>query len=158
MDDCVEVSDTYAGGTSGSYCASAAPVTFYYSRTVGPYDTCGSYTVDNTATLVTDDTGTTLTSSVNLPVDVPCAGGCTLTQGYWKTHSDYGPAPYDATWAAIGEDTSFYLSGKSWYEVLWTPPAGDAYYNLAHQYIGVKSNVLNGASTNAQVDAALALA
>ena len=25
--------------------------------------------------------------------------GCTLTQGYWKTHSENGPAPYDDNWA-----------------------------------------------------------
>ena len=23
---------------------------------------------------------------------------CTRTQGYWKTHSEYGPAEYDETW------------------------------------------------------------
>ena len=28
---------------------------------------------------------------------------CTLTQGYWKTHSSYGPAPYDVTWAILGD-------------------------------------------------------
>ena len=53
---------------------------------------------------------------------VPCDGdkGCTLTPGYWKTHSKYGPAPYDATWALYGEDNIFFLSGLSNYEVLWT--------------------------------------
>ena len=47
--------------------------------------------------------------------------GCTLTPGYWKTHSDYGPAPYDETWAEIGgeippceENTPFFNSGKSY--------------------------------------------
>ncbi|MDX2136158.1 MAG: SdrD B-like domain-containing protein [Saprospiraceae bacterium] len=82
-------------------------------------------------------------------------GGCTLTQGYWKTHSKYGPAPYDPTWALQGEDTPFFLSGKTWYEVLWTPPSGgNGYYILAHQYIAARLNFLNGASSTQQVTAA----
>lgn len=84
-----------------------------------------------------------------LPVVPP---GCTLTPGYWKTHSSYGPAPYDANWALIGEDTSFFNSGQSYYEVLWTEPkGGNAYYILAHAYIAAELNFLNGADpTTAQ--------
>jgi hypothetical protein len=84
-------------------------------------------------------------------VTVPCAGGCTLTQGYWKTHSEYGPAPYDSTWALLlnGADTPFFLSGQTWYQVFWTAPAGNVYYNLAHQYMAAYLNVLNGASPDA---------
>lgn len=75
--------------------------------------------------------------------------GFTYTWGYWKTHSSYGPAPYDDTWALLlpdGEDTPFFLSGQTYYEVLWTSVAGgNAYYQLAHQYIAAKLNVLDGA-------------
>ncbi|MFQ5924878.1 MAG: hypothetical protein ACE5IE_02645, partial [Dehalococcoidia bacterium] len=75
---------------------------------------------------------------------------CTLTPGYWKTHSIYGPAPYDATWALVGEDSLFFDTGQSWYEVMWTPPAGgNAYYILAHHYIAAVLNELNGAPTAA---------
>lgn len=91
-------------------------------------------------------------------VDTDSEGGCSLTQGYWKTHSTYGPAPYDATWALLGpdaEDTAFYSSGQSWYEVLWTAPRGDAYYILAHQFIAAKLNALRGTETS-EVDTALA--
>jgi hypothetical protein len=93
-----------------------------------------------------------------LPVVPP---GCTLTPGYWKTHSTYGPAPYDATWALIGEDTIFFNSGQSYYEVLWTEPkGGNAYYILAHAYIAAELNFLNGADptmAQAAFDAATAL-
>jgi hypothetical protein len=54
----------------------------------------------------------------------------------------------------------FFLSGKTWYQVLWTAPAGNVYYNLAHQYIAAKLNFLNGASipaAQAAFDAATAL-
>lgn len=72
-------------------------------------------------------------------------GGCTLTPGYWQTHSKYGPAPYDNTWEQVGEDTPFFLSGKSYYQTLRTSPAGNAYYILSFHYIAAKLNQLNGA-------------
>ena len=83
-------------------------------------------------------------------------GGCTLTLGYWKTHSKYGPAPYDDLWALIGEDTAFFSSGKSWYQVLCTSPkGGNAYYTLAHQYIAATLNIVNGTSSPQRVNEAL---
>jgi hypothetical protein len=84
--------------------------------------------------------------------------GCTLTPGYWKTHSKYGPAKYDSIWALKGEDTIFYSSSKTWYEVLWTPPKGNAYYILAFQYIATKLNMLAGASITEEVQCALKFA
>ena len=74
-----------------------------------PYDT----NITNIASFVTNDTGATGSDSWTVFIDVLCPG-CTYTQGYWKTHSRYGPAPYDTTWAKVGEDTPFYLSGQSY--------------------------------------------
>jgi hypothetical protein len=72
--------------------------------------------------------------------------GCTRSAGYWKTHSIYGPAPYDATWELLGEDSTFFLSNKTNYEVMWTPPAGgNAYYILSFHYLATALNILNGA-------------
>lgn len=45
-----------------------------------------------------------------------------------------------------GADTPFYLSGKTYLEVLRTPPSGNAYYILAHAFIAAEMNRLNGAS------------
>ncbi|MDF2731105.1 MAG: hypothetical protein K0T01_2895 [Acidimicrobiia bacterium] len=102
-----------------------------------------------------------MTSRRSSSADVTCAGGCTLTPGYWKTHSINGPAPYDDTWAQIGEGTAFFTSGKTYYQALWTAPGGNAYYILAHAYIAAELNILNGASvpTNVQTafDSATAL-
>jgi hypothetical protein len=85
--------------------------------------------------------------------------GCTLTQGYWKTHSLNGPAPYDDAWlniGASGANTLFYTSGLTWYQLFWTPPkGGNAYIQLAHQYMAAKLNILAGASTTPAVDAAI---
>lgn len=96
-------------------------------------------------------------ATVHVAVPEACVqDGCTYTQGYWKTHSKYGPAPYDATWALIGEDTLFFSSGKSWYQAFWTPPTGgNAYYILAHQYMAARLNVLAGAGVPANVQSAI---
>ncbi len=116
----------------------------------------------NTATLIEGTSGTSHNSSATVDLaSAGCTTGCTLTQGYWKTHSVEGPAPYDDNWANLGplqEDTVFFSSGKTWYQVFWTAPAGNAYYILAHQYMAAELNVLNGATTTPEVDAALAQA
>src|SRR4029078_469457 len=97
-------------------------------------------------------------------VTVPCPTGCTLTQGYWKTHSDFGPAKKsDPTWGllpgGLGPNTIFYSSGQTWYQVFWTAPkGGNVYYILAHQYEAAVLNILSGADSTAQVDATIALA
>lgn len=77
--------------------------------------------------------------------------GCTYTQGYWKTHSEFGPAPYDPTWAQLanGASTAFFLSGGTWYSVFHTAPAGNVYYSLAHQYMAAKLSILAGAAPTA---------
>lgn len=73
--------------------------------------------------------------------------GCTLTQGYWKTHSSYGPAAHpDDTWNLVGgPDATFFLSGQTYLQVLNTAVKGNAYYILAHQYIAAELNMLAGA-------------
>ena len=80
-------------------------------------------------------------------------GGCSLTPGYWKTHSSYGPAGRNDTWDEIdpdGENSDFFLSGHTYYQVLWTTPqGGNAYYILAHAYIAAELNFLNGSDPSA---------
>lgn len=143
VDDSVDVSDTLAGSLG----TVTGPKTFDYSLYVGGYDVCGPHQVDNTATF-TAASGATGSATASVAIDVPCEGGCSLTQGYWKTHSSFGPAPYDDVWAGL-ENSPFFLSGKTYYQVLWTSPQGNAYYNLAHQYIAAVLNGANGASTDA---------
>ncbi|MDX1439566.1 MAG: hypothetical protein R3284_06660, partial [Rubricoccaceae bacterium] len=88
----------------------------------------------------------------------PPGEGCTLTQGYWKTHSERGPAPYDDTWnqlegddgvANSGDDGStedFFDTPLDWYEMFHTPPSGgNKYISLAHQWMAAYLNGLAGA-------------
>ena len=135
-----------------------------------PFSASGSVTYDRTFTC-DEDAGEHLNTATirqtgqsdNAKVTVTCtppppSEGCTLTQGYWKNHSKYDKKP-DPTWALIGEDTAFFLSGQTWYEVINTnPEGGNAYYILAHQYIAAQLNFLSGASSTSEVDAAFAWA
>jgi len=97
--------------------------------------------------------------------------GCTLTQGYWKTHSTCktngngkgkGPAR-DDTWYLIGHDyegttgeNSIFMKyedkddEQTYCEVFDTKPGkGGKYYILAHQYIAAELNMLAGADPSA---------
>lgn len=84
--------------------------------------------------------------------------GCTLTFGYWKTHTKYGPAKKaNGTWDEIGDPkvVQFFSSGMTYYDVLWKPVAGNPYFILAHQFIAAKLNVLAGATAPAGVATAM---
>lgn len=157
VDEQVAVTDTYAGAL-GTVTVAESPKVFNYTRTVTFTDQeCGDQTVDNTATLTTNDTQTVDTADERVLVHVECIIGCTLTQGYWKTHSIYGPAAHpDDNWATVGgPDAEFFLSGMSWLEVFKTAPKGNAYYNLAHQYMAAVLNANNEATVPTAVQDAI---
>jgi hypothetical protein len=166
IDECVVVTDD--NGTpndplddvtlDASLCANEAPHTYTHTIGVGPFATCGPQELVNTAHIVTvndsNDTGENHDSTYTVNIDVPCPQGCTLTQGYWKTHNDsfHGGAPTDPTWDLLGplaEQTIFFKSGQTYFQVFWTAPKGNAYYNLAHQYMAAQLNMLDGADESA---------
>lgn len=152
--DRVDVEDSYAGTLAVHLGESA---TFSYTRDVHA-STCDAFTIDNTVDVLNSQGHVLTSASAAVHVTVDCDQGCTLTQGYWKTHSEFGPAPYDDTWAQLpnGASTTFFLSDQTWYQVFWTPPAGgNVYYQLAHQYMAAVLNKLNGASSTTAVDAAI---
>jgi hypothetical protein len=154
VDPSIFVRDDLAGDL-GTVIAPDAPKTFSYSLEVGPYTAYGQYTFTNVASFVAFNTGATGSDSWDVRVNVP-AEGCTLTPGYWKTHSEYGPARFDARWEKLpnGADTLFFLSVQSYYQVLWTSPGGNAYYNLAHAYIAAELNALIAGGLPAEVQQA----
>jgi hypothetical protein len=106
----------------GTICADDEDKSVWYLWEVATgQEECGLYDVYNVASFETSDTHAIGEDNWTVNVEILCLElGCTLTRGYWQTHSIYGPAPYDETWAAIGEDTTFYLSDQSWYEVMHT--------------------------------------
>ncbi len=168
VDECIDLTDSQYGDL-GTVCANEVPKTFNYSILIGPYGLCGDYTFDNCASFETNDTGATGEDCWSVLPTIPCPEGCTLTQGYWKTHSIYGPAAHpDDTWyllpGGLGPDTLFFqlkLGGvnQTWYNVFWTnPKGGNAYYILAHQYEAAVLNSLAGADVPPNVATAISQA
>jgi len=90
VDDCVDVTDSIAG-TLGSVCQSTAPHTFTYPETISvPASTpCGTtLTFPNTATFVTNTTGTKGSASSSVSVNVQCPTTVTLTSTQQLTMLD----------------------------------------------------------------------
>ena len=156
LDNAVSISDSFPGAALANFSLSTSR-TFTYARVIAASSlTCGvATTLGNTATLATDDNAPASSSASVVatltcppPPPPPTSTGCTLTQGYWGTHSSKGPAKYDATWATL-ESAPFYQSGTTYYGVLQLPTKGNAYYALAHQFIAAKLNILKGATAPA---------
>jgi len=168
IDECIDVSDSHAEFAAqvadAQVCADdVLPETFTYTKEVvfGEAQCAQTNEVNNTASfLAVDDTNDTAESGSDtwyIDIFVTCPSGpgeCPLTQGYWKTHSSFGPAPTDLEgWTVLGDvdgdssielqDEMFFLSGQTYYEVLWTAPKGNVYYNLGHQYIAAELNIAN---------------
>lgn len=75
--------------------------------------------------------------------------GCVRTQGYWGNKPGVvWPAPYKRT-------ALFFSSGRTWQQILDTPPRGSAYIILAHQYIAAVLNRAAGASAPAGVQSVI---
>ncbi len=168
IDSCVDITDEYLDGAdlqvdtlAEDVCgASLGPDgwTTSYEVPVGPFGvaSCADNggllgALMNTARLTTGDSATTEVSTWAVNVQVACEDGCTLTQGYWKTHADPSRKQYDSTWGEVmpaGPDSLFLASGETWLQVLETPPkGGNVFYILAHQYIAASLNVLAGADS-----------
>lgn len=67
---------------------------------------------------------------------------CPRTQGYWKNWNIFARQLHRQIPWPIPETTE--LCGQTWYEWLWTPPRGDAWIILVHQYIAASQNVAAG--------------
>jgi hypothetical protein len=156
--ECIAVSDTF-GGDLGTVCAGNAPKTFTYSHQVGPYGTCGSYTVDNTTSFAaTDDAGYTGSDSWAVNVNVPCPGGCTLTIGYWKTHAGGVGHNADMVTALLPirlgtpagvKSVQVTSAGQAISLLSMSGDASNGINKLYAQLLGAKLNIASGASDSA---------
>jgi hypothetical protein len=82
IDECVNVTDSYAGNLGTACVGDANPKSFTYQRTIQvPANDCQSY--DNTATFTTNDTGATGNAGKTVTVCGPAKTGA-LTIGFWK--------------------------------------------------------------------------
>jgi hypothetical protein len=71
-DETVNVNDTLQGFLGTQPGPIHGQNTYEYALTIGPFAECGTYQVPNTASFVTNDTGTTGSDGHNVTVTVPC--------------------------------------------------------------------------------------
>ncbi len=167
VDECIDVTDDFGTPMDpmddidlGTVCITdMLPADLTYDRDFGPFTTeqCGDIVIVNTSSFLTNDTDATGSDPFTLTITVTCPVSCSLTPGYWKTHNVtfHGGAPPDDTWLLLpdvdgdmmqeAEGEDFFLSDQTWFEVLWTPKAGNVYYNLSFHYIAAILNDLNEA-------------
>jgi hypothetical protein len=88
IDNCVSVSDSFAGLLGSACVGEANPKSFTYARTIAmPQYGCVSY--PNTATFTTNTTGTTGSASQTVTVCGPVHTGA-LTIGFWQNKNGQG--------------------------------------------------------------------
>ncbi len=152
VDHCVDVFDDavpYADHYLGTVCVDTGEETFEYSIEVGPYTTCGPFQVTNTASYVGLDTGATADAAWTIDGNVQCNAACTLTQRYWKVHSNFGHRRFNPTWNRIGaqgENTTFFHSGGTYVQAMYRFALGNPYWTMSKAYIAARLNQLNGAT------------
>ena len=151
-DRCVDVTDDAVGYEDhylGTVCAEEGEISFEFSDEVGPFSTCGPFAVTTTATYVGLDTGASADAAWTVSGDVQCNSSCTLSQHYWKVHSQFGPRRYNAIWNTIGplgENTVFFSSGGTYVQAMYRRALGNPYWTLAKAYIATRLNQANGAT------------
>jgi hypothetical protein len=119
----IVINETSAGFVSASY----------VGTDVGE---SGTYTNNTTSLRINPFHGYVVTYVNHVDEDV----GCTYTQGWYKNPKHVWPGPTTRGTAFDG--------GASYESVLNTPPKGNVYYILAHQYIAALLNIEGGASSS----------
>ncbi|MEW9053173.1 MAG: hypothetical protein AB2392_18580 [Neobacillus sp.] len=156
IDETVTVSDDLFGSL-GMVNASQVPFTINYTRKIGPYFECGQDTIVNTASFVTNDTGTTGSDTATVNVDIPCAG-CTLTIGFWRTHAGFtGNNPdlvtqYLPIWLgtqSVGKSIQISSAAQAVQAFNFFGDASNGINRLYAQLLAAKLNIANGADPSA---------
>jgi hypothetical protein len=104
-------------------------------------------TTTNTATVTAHDPWDHAVQDTDTYTVTVQVAGCTYTQGYWKNHYLTSNHP-DSTWSSLA-------NYATWYGYMLVPVKGNAWYQLAHQYVAAQLNVLNDAYASPEVLAAL---
>ncbi|MFL0268828.1 hypothetical protein [Candidatus Clostridium radicumherbarum] len=152
VDESVNVTDSLAGTLGTLSYTDVLPKTYTYLWTVGPYASSGDYTVNNTATFTTNDTGITGSSSWSVIIHLP-SHGATLTIGYWKTHAGFGPqkdvvTQYLPIWLGTPNGAKSVNVTSASLAVKYLSMNGDAsngINKLYAQLLAAKLNIANGA-------------
>lgn len=156
---CVTVFDSIGGDENPllSLCAKDAPLKWSYDRLIGPFvnpNDCDLEKAEVAAYFRSTNSSLNGSANASKSVKIACQDGCTLSSGYWLTHSQLGPNAYDDNWAKLPdqdgdgkaeqEQELFFLSGETYHKILGTPSSANPYWSLARAYATSELNLLNG--------------
>ncbi|MFB6317409.1 hypothetical protein [Saccharicrinis sp. FJH54] len=144
------------------------PVYYNYNITMGPDFTGDTEVIRNIVTISGDDDTLITSSECHVIVTVepndgtdpdpdpdpqPTGSGCTLTPGYWKTHSAES-GKYDIKWTNLPdmdmdgrkeyENEMFFTSGMTYLEIISSPSVSSCYIILGRAYGAANLNILAG--------------
>ncbi|MBK9712742.1 MAG: hypothetical protein IPO81_15730 [Kouleothrix sp.] len=119
IDECVSVSDSYAGALGTVCVGDDNPTSFTYTRTVPVVaNACVDY--DNTATFTTNDTGATGSASQTVTVCGPVKGG--LTMGFWQNPNGQNIIKSSPTTSTlVGTKTIAVCNVGTWLRTTYAP-------------------------------------
>lgn len=158
---CVEVDDAHTGVLDVLCDTDPVPAVYTYSRTIGPFSTCGTFTVPNHAVLEiwpkTHGDVVLVGDAHDVTVNVPCGVNCTRTIGYWKTHAGFGPQADVVSallpiWLGTAGGTKSVLVDSAAEAVQYLSMNGAAsngINKLYAQLLAAKLNIASGASGSA---------
>ncbi len=95
--------------------------------------------------------------------ETPGTGGCTYTQGYWKTHGPQPTGKNAYAWPAAVKNNGLKLGSVAYtpqqlLSIFKTPVSGNGLISLAHQLIAAKLNVAKNKALGYDAPAAVATA
>lgn len=156
---CIAVFDS-VGGTENpllTVCAKDVPLKWSYDRLIGPFDNPDDCNLEKAEVFAYfRSANSSLKGQANSAksIKVACQDGCTLSAGYWLTHSQLGPNAYDDNWIKLPDQDNdgkveqeqelFFLSGETYHKILGTPSGANPYWALARAYATAELNLLNG--------------
>jgi hypothetical protein len=148
VDECIDVTDSYAG-TLGTVCVGDDnPTTFNYSRTISvPQYGCQSY--DNTATFTTNDTGSTGSDSQTVTVCGPVRTGA-LTMGFWQNKNGQGIITSGASTAGVCNSGTWLRQYAPFQDLSATASCAQV---ATYVFNTIKAANASGASMNAMLKA-----
>ncbi len=146
-------------GLEAPYCLENLIVGTYHIEEINVPDGWELLSIIPSTVSVTHEDGNDCSNAVLSTVTNRPTLGCTLTPGYWKTHSHHGPAPEDETWFDLGDvdgdgtsegaDELFFDTGKTYYQIMMmSASSGNAYVNLAQKYIATVLTSLMDSNPN----------
>jgi hypothetical protein len=133
----VVATDVSPDGSASDIVIDETSAGFVSAAYLGTDADAGAYVDATTSLRINQYHGYTVTYVNHVDEDV----GCTYTQGWYKNPKHTWPA------GDIQRNTAF-DGGASHETILNTPPKGNVYYILAHQYITALLNIQGGASSD----------